>query len=1284
MIRGVGLRGAVSLNVIAMIGIGPLITIPLVLAQLAGPLALVGWIAGALVSLCDGLVWAELGSRYPSSGGTYVYLREIFGSPHWGKLFAFLYNWQFFLSSSLVISTGYIGFANYAGYLFPALASLPLLNHAVALCVGLVTIALLYRRITSIAYFGVALAVVATMTLAVVAAAGYWHADFHRAFTVSSPVSFGLGFFAALGGALYVTLYDYAGYSSAALIAEECVDAHRTVPLAIVISILLVFVLYVVLQIGVLGAVPWQSLVGRAGAPPPPEAQYVASTVVANSWGPWAARAVTILILITAFASVYGGLLGASRVPFAAARDGSFIPAFARLHPTKHFPYVSLLSMGAISLVACFFDLGFVIAVIGTSSILIGSIAQILALMLMRARGQAAPFRMWLYPVPALIALAGWILAFANTGTRAIELGVGWLILGLAAYLVTAHRRHVWPFATAALLLCVAVPRPALTSQWPGSSIAYERGYPVYTVDGKPFFVYGAAFFYERIPRDRWKASLDAYHALGINTIDLYVIWNWHEIADGRFDFTGTTNPRRDLRTLLSLIDHEGFKIIVRPGPVIRNEWRNGGYPAWLLRRPAYRMPLRDVLEGRYPATATLQNAHADAAAAEWLRNQTHMRFASRWLRRVLHEIAPWSRDVIAIAVDDDQGAYIDNQTWPAPHWRQYVQRLSSVLRGVVGAGVPLFINTYELKVTPSSPVWAWGNWYQSDAYSIGEHDRSQLEFSTGLLATQPRYPVMISEFQAGWLQGADEAQPRPADPSNTTLALHTLLQNGAHGVVNFPVQDTLNPAGWEAPWANAFYSWDAALAIQLVSQQRFVPTRRFGEAVQRYGDLLAQTHPAIDAAIAYTTSAYDAGRLSNSQVARIAQATMQAQAECRSRRFACALVDLRYASVQQLHGYPGLILPRAGIALPYIGSVRDKLRTLRDDGEAIVSTAQALPSRNSAAAGIPDAALLVDARERFGFLDVVNYGRRPLRIAARTLHWQTFEAAVAAFSVPPRDAVLVPLGAAQARKTELARLPPAAAATVPLRPGSDVTASLRAPPRGQVTAYAADFYRDGYSAVVLQTARVAIVVSPCAGARALIFEDLPHRQNLVTIVGAFRDAWTPQLAPSARDYIAPYTHPIAAGTFNRCYSARILRSGAQASASFSYTAPDAPPRGASFSRTMTLDGKSNVLAVQLHAAFRGRSAERAAQLTSFALSSSTRILRRIDAYGFYDESASRVFAVAWRPAEIKAKQLSVHAHDALLTLMLERVDASTRYAVFSAGDLSQAQAALSAFANRR
>ncbi|MBV8245176.1 MAG: beta-galactosidase, partial [Candidatus Eremiobacteraeota bacterium] len=142
----------------------------------------------------------------------------------------------------------------------------------------------------------------------------------------------------------------------------------------------------------------------------------------------------------------------------------------------------------------------------------------------------------------------------------------------------------------------------AMAPGWGRSAIVEQDGYPVFTVDGRPFFVYGASFFYERLPRALWTSSLERYKRLGINTIDLYAIWNWHEVRDGEFDFTGRTNARRDLNGLLGIVHRLGFKVILRPGPVIRNEWRNGGYPAWLLRRPEYDMPLHDVLEGRYPA----------------------------------------------------------------------------------------------------------------------------------------------------------------------------------------------------------------------------------------------------------------------------------------------------------------------------------------------------------------------------------------------------------------------------------------------------------------------------------------------------------------------------------------------------------------------------------------------------------------------------------------------------------------------------------------------------------
>ncbi|HZZ65442.1 MAG TPA: amino acid permease, partial [Candidatus Baltobacteraceae bacterium] len=1068
MIRGITLRGAVSLNVITMIGIGPLITIPLVLAQLAGPLALIGWIAGAAVALCDGLVWAELGSRYPSSGGTYVYLREIFGADRWGRLLAFLFNWQFFLSASLILSTGYIGFANYAGYIFPQISASPVLNHCVALSVGILTIALLYRRITDIAAFGFALAILAIGTLVIVGAAGYWHADFHRAFTPGSPQAFGLGFLAGLGGALYITLYDYLGYSQIALVGEEVHEPHRTLPRSIVVSILLVLVLYLFVQVGVLAAIPWQTLVGHNGALAPAQAQYVASTVVANSWGSTAAKTVTVLVLITAFASVYGGLLGASRVPFAAARDGAFLPVFARLHASKQFPYVSLLAMGAISLAACFFDLSFVIAVIGTSSILIGSIAQIIALFVFRYRGGKSPFRMWLFPVPAIIALSGWALAFANTGPAAITLGVGWLIIGVGVYLLTARAQRVWPFAAVALLAAalLLIPRPAAAAS------------------AAPYFLYGASFFYERMPRAQWEPALAQYRAMGFNTIDLYVMWNWHEPADGQFDFTGRTNPRRDLRGLLQMIHRNGFHVVLRPGPVIRNEWRNGGYPAWLLERREYQMPLRDVLEGRYPATATLQNAHSDAAAAEWLRNTTHMRYAARWLHRVLDIAKPYRSDLVAVALDDDQGAYIDNDTWPAPHFHRYIQYLSGIVHSELGPAMPVFINTYQMKVTASAPVWAWGNWYQSDAYSIGEHDRAQLEFSTGLLQTQPRRDVMISEFQAGWLQGADEAVPRLADPANTTLALYTLLQFGAHGIIDFPAQDTLNPAGWEAPWTNAFYSWDAALAVQLRPQARYAPTASFGDLMRRYGALLTQTRPAADAAIAYMASAYDAARLSNDDVAAIAQATIVAQRGCRIMRITCRLVDLRYDSAADLAAAHILIIPPAGIRLPYVASVRRTLSKFLVRGGRITTSARTANVVHPAAGGIPNAALLLSRNHRFAFLDIVNYRRVPQYVTATRIAFAGFSGFVPRLSVLARHAVLVPLGTAAAVPQRYTQSLPGfialpSSTEIPLREGSWIDGNLRT----ANGVYVRDVYGDGYPEVIVQSARLRVLISPWAGA---------------------------------------------------------------------------------------------------------------------------------------------------------------------------------------------------------
>jgi amino acid transporter len=1249
MKRAIDLRGAVSINVITMIGIGPLVTIPLVIAALGGPLALVGWIAGAIVALCDGMVWAELSSQFPGSGGTYVYLRNVFGPESLGRALAFLFNWQFLLYAPCLLASGYIGFANYAAYLYPPLTN-GALHDVAAIAIGGVTIILLYRRTSQVSALSALLAIAATATVALVALAGLSHADFTRAFHLSSPIRFGGGLLAGFGTALYITLYDYVGYADVALLGDEVIRPRRTIPLSILLSVLLVAILYVLLQIGVLGVVPWQSLLDAHGQPTA-QAQYVGAFVVEHTWGRAAALAVTLLVLVTAFASLYGNLLGFSRISYAAARDGAFLPAFAKLHPRKEIPHVALLAVGILSLIASLFTLDQVIAFLTAGIVLIQGVAQVLALFVLRRRKIRAPFRMPLYPLPAIVALAGWSLAFASSGTAAIALGLGWLAVGAVVFLVAAGKQRWWPFV-ALLLISVVLPAPALAatsvpswSTWNASRVTAERGYPVFAVDGKPFFVYGASFFYERIPRERWRATLVAYKSVGINTIDLYLIWNWHEPSEGVSDFTGTTDPRRDLLGLLKLTHELDFKLILRPGPVIRNEWRNGGYPAWLLQRPQYNMPLHDVLEGRYPATATLQNAHADAASAEWLANAQHLGSAGQWLTSVLRTVEPYSRDVIAIALDDDQGAYLDNDTWPAPHWHAYVDWLRATVASVVGRNVPLFINTYEMKVPSASPAWAWGNWYQSDAYRIGEHDLSDLDFATGLLQTQSRFPVMQSEFQAGWLQGADEGAPRPSDPTNTAIALAELLRDGAHGVVNFPVQDTIDPHGWEAPWANWSYAWDAALTVDLRASPRYAPTRVMGDIVRRYGAALARTHVAADASIIWPPSMFVPGTLSNTDFTAFADATIAMQRDCSARGLTCTLADLRTVSSAVPLLLPVLPSgPAVGRVAPWAVSRLQKLRRagrlLADPSAVRVAARERRPAWTT---------LLLADSGAYAFLVVVNPSDATQRVDRIVVSLRGRARTVAPFTIASRSMRVIPIGISAA---------PATGAPVP---------RLGTPPP----------FRDP-DGTLIGNGRLSVVFAPFAGAR--IAELGNGAANAATSIGLLRDATDPEPHASSRDYISAYTHPIAAGTFNRPYACNRNDALTTARITCSYDAPDLPQGGALFTRTLTLAGGSDELIVdESFTPHDARSTARLESISGFALAAGDALLRASggDALGILH--GRELTTLRWRHGDVARVDLRATRGAELLTLTFGRRAVEMRLGVRLAQNAAEAQRLLDA-----
>ena len=433
---------------INMIGIGPFITIPLLMTALGGPQAMLGWIVAVIIVICDGLVWSELGAALPASGGSFTYLREAFGRESFGRLMAFLFVWQFILSGPLEIASGYIGFANYAGYIWTGLTPRGLL--ALGAAVGVVNIALLYRRITSIATITVTLWIGTLVTTGAVVAAGAVHFDPRVAFDFPPRAfDFSIGFLFGLGAASRVAVYDYLGYYDVCYIGDEVKDPGRVIPRSIVISTVAVAVLYLAINLSIIGVVSWRDFVPASSSP---TAQFVVSVFMERLYGPKVASLFTVMILWTAFGSVFALLLGYSRIPYAAARDGYFLEAFGRLHPSGQFPHVSLLVLGAIAIVSSFFTLDVVIDTLIATRIIVQFIGQIAGVVLLRRRAPdlPRPFRIWLYPLPIAIAGAGWLFIFGTLDARVALFGLGVLTLGIICFLGWSLRVRQWPFQGAA------------------------------------------------------------------------------------------------------------------------------------------------------------------------------------------------------------------------------------------------------------------------------------------------------------------------------------------------------------------------------------------------------------------------------------------------------------------------------------------------------------------------------------------------------------------------------------------------------------------------------------------------------------------------------------------------------------------------------------------------------------------------------------------------------------------------------------------------------------------
>lgn len=445
--RRFNMLSATALNMTNMMGAGPFITIPLLMSALGGPQAMLGWIVALVIVICDGMVWSELGAALPGSGGSFRYLREAFGPAKFGRLMGFLFVWQFVLSGPLEIASGYIGFAQYAQYLWSGLTR-PWVMVLVTV-VGIINIVLLYRRIQSIAKITVSLWIGTLITVLAVILTGATH--FNPAIAFDFPpgaFNFSLGFFLGLGAATRIGIYDYLGYYDVCYIGDEVQNPGRVIPRSIIISTIAVAIIYIGINFSIIGVVPWREFVP---ADQHAESNFIVSIFMQKIYGGGVATVFTLLVLWTAFGSVFALLLGYSRIPFAAAESGYFFRVFGKLHPTKDFPYISLLVLGILSIIAGFFSLGTVIDAMIVTRIIVQFMGQIVGLMLLRkhAPDMPRPYRMWLYPIPAVIALLGWIFVFATTQLQVIFFGIGVLALGFAVFLLWSWNIKRWPFGLA-------------------------------------------------------------------------------------------------------------------------------------------------------------------------------------------------------------------------------------------------------------------------------------------------------------------------------------------------------------------------------------------------------------------------------------------------------------------------------------------------------------------------------------------------------------------------------------------------------------------------------------------------------------------------------------------------------------------------------------------------------------------------------------------------------------------------------------------------------------------
>lgn len=436
--RKLGAGQAVAINMTDMVGIGPFITMPMVIGMMNGPWFLYAWIAGAFLSIVDAMIWSELGAAFPRAGGSYNFLKEAYGVKSGGKLMSFLFVWQTLIQAPLVIASAAIGFAKYFSYLVSLNA---FTEKLVSASVVILIILLLYRRIETIGKISIFLWSGVFITIFWIIAAGFSQGNFFLPVReMHSGLSVDYAFVTAIGFASVKSVYSYLGYYNICHLGSEIKDPARNIPRSMFISIAAIAVMYLLMNISVVSVIPWSQA---------KDSEFVVSEFMNVVAGPLAAKIITCLILWVAFASVFSATLGYSRIPFAAASDGEFFPLFAKLHPTKNFPHFSLLFLGTLAFIfSLLFKLSDVISAILAMRIMIQFIGQGIGLLILRRKRNKDffPWRMPLFPVPVLLAIAMWLFILISTGLNLVIGGFIVIFIGLMIYMIKARYNGEWPF----------------------------------------------------------------------------------------------------------------------------------------------------------------------------------------------------------------------------------------------------------------------------------------------------------------------------------------------------------------------------------------------------------------------------------------------------------------------------------------------------------------------------------------------------------------------------------------------------------------------------------------------------------------------------------------------------------------------------------------------------------------------------------------------------------------------------------------------------------------------